>query len=150
MMLGRAEKAGSGADTIISGWKASNRRSPNIKENVRPDRVTLSLSMASFVDEVTMNALSDLLCQDINHIDQKRLCILALALQEGSVSNERLRYSLDMHRYDITQMLRSMCEEGLLVSEGSGRGTFYRLPHIASNVASTIVKKRMSKTIFTN
>ena len=149
MMLGRAEKAGSGADTIISGWEASNRRSPNIKENVRPDRVTLSLSMASFVDEVTINALSDLLCQDIIHIDQKRLRILALALQEGSVSNERLRYSLDMHRYDITQMLRSMCEEGLLVSEGSGRGTFYRLPHIASNVASNVastsVKKRMSK-----
>lgn len=29
---------------------------------------------------------------------------LSLVSQEGNVSNERLRYSLDMHRYDITQM----------------------------------------------
>ena len=138
MMLGRAEKAGSGADTIINGWKKSNRVSPNLREEVRPDKVVLTLSMASFIDEDTKQKLVSLYGKDILNIDHNKLMTLSLASQEGSVSNERLRYSLDMHRYDITQMLRSLCNDGLLVSEGSGRGTYYRLCHVASNVASNV------------
>lgn len=106
--------------------------------------------MASFLDEKTMRALSDLYGHSILNMEHNRLMALSLAYQEGCISNERLRYSLDMHRYDITQMLRSMCNDGLLVSVGTGRGTYYRLPDVASNVASNefyrqvgSVKKRM-------
>ncbi len=156
MMLGRAEKAGSGADTIINGWKESNKVMPSIKESVRPDKVTLTLSMASFIDDDTKQTLVRIFGKKILNIEHNKLMTLSLALQERSVSNERLRYSLNMHRFDITQMLRTMCIDGLLISEGIGRGTYYRIPNIASNVASNVasssyslfdksIKKRMSQ-----
>ena len=53
--------------------------------------------------------------------------ILALALVEEKISNERLRYVLNVHKYDITKLLRNLCHNGLLTSEGLGRGTIYRL-----------------------
>ena len=52
---------------------------------------------------------------------------LALALTEGLVSNERLRYSLNIHKYDITKMLKELCIDGYLVADGIGRGTTYHL-----------------------
>ena len=140
MMLGRAEKAGSGADTIVNGWVKSNRTMPDIRQGVRPDKVTLTLSMASFVDEKAQKQLCQLFGDNVLEIEHNRLAVLYLALLEGRVSNERLRYSLNMHKYDISQMLRSMCDGGLLIPEGFGRGTYYRLPdNVASNVASNIV-----------
>ncbi len=150
MMLGRAEKAGSGADTIVNGWVKSNRTMPDIRQSVRPDKVALTLSMASFVDEKAQKQLCKLFGDNVLGIEHNRLAVLYLALLEGRVSNERLRYSLNMHKYDISQMLRSkydisqmlrsMCDGGLLIPEGFGRGTYYRLPdNVASNVASNIV-----------
>ena len=56
-----------------------------------------------------------------------KLTILALALVEEKISNERLRYVLNVHKYDITKLLRNLCHNGLLTSEGLGRGTIYRL-----------------------
>ncbi|MBR6660058.1 MAG: hypothetical protein IKL19_08320 [Paludibacteraceae bacterium] len=52
---------------------------------------------------------------------------MALALTEGLVSNERLRYSLNIHKYDITKMLKELCIDGYLVADGIGRGTTYHL-----------------------
>ncbi|MBQ2017971.1 MAG: putative DNA binding domain-containing protein, partial [Alistipes sp.] len=39
MLLGSAEKAGSGADKIIQGWKTANYRNPRIEEITQPDKV---------------------------------------------------------------------------------------------------------------
>lgn len=52
---------------------------------------------------------------------------LALALTESLVSNERLRYSLNIHKSDITKMLKELCIDGYLVADGIGRGTTYHL-----------------------
>ena len=43
MRLGAAEKAGSGADKILQGWKEANYRSPHIEETNQPDKVVLTL-----------------------------------------------------------------------------------------------------------
>ena len=52
---------------------------------------------------------------------------MALALTDGLVSNERLRYSLNIHKSDITKMLKELCIDGYLVADGIGRGTTYHL-----------------------
>lgn len=52
---------------------------------------------------------------------------LAFVLSEDVVSNERLRFSLNMHKYDISKMLKDLCAEGFLVSDGIGRGSTYQL-----------------------
>ena len=81
------------------------------------------------------------------------------------MSNERLRFSLNMHKYDISKMLKDLCAEGFLVSDGIGRGTTYQLnkgeiltnnsanvvssssnvESSSSNVESSDCKKRLKK-----
>lgn len=45
MMLGRAEKAGSGVDKIVSGWKYLGWPAPTVAEESRPDYVVLTLQL---------------------------------------------------------------------------------------------------------
>ena len=53
--------------------------------------------------------------------------VLALALTENKVNHERLRYALPLHPSDISHILQKLTKIGLLISEGYGRGTTYRL-----------------------
>ena len=171
MMLGAAEKAGSGVDKILKGWSDANWRVPYIETTLRPDTVNLYLPMLALLDDDIKKGLTRVFGSDIVNVGHNYLTTLSLAYSDGSVTNERLRYVLNMHRADITLLLKEMCAKGLMESEGYGRGTKYHIPisnmesnpvsnpiskagsKIASNVASNVVsnvvskdgKKRMSK-----
>lgn len=127
MMFGKAEKAGSGADKIISGWRDSNLNSPNLEEKNRPDKVILTLPLISILDNGIKEELTSILGKHVLCMEHNKVLTLVIALTEGVVSNERLRYTLNMHKYDITKMLKELCSEGYLVSDGIGRGTTYHL-----------------------
>lgn len=127
MMFGKAEKAGSGADKIISGWRDSNLNSPNLEEKNRPDKVILTLPLISILDNKIKEELTSILGKHVLCMEHNKVLTLVIALTEGVVSNERLRYTLNMHKYDITKMLKELCSEGYLVSDGIGRGTTYHL-----------------------
>ena len=43
MLLGKAEKAGSGVDKILAGWKELGWDTPILSEEVQPDYVVLTL-----------------------------------------------------------------------------------------------------------
>lgn len=45
MRLGRAEKAGSGVDKIVSGWQSLGWPLPTVAEETRPDYVVLPLQL---------------------------------------------------------------------------------------------------------
>lgn len=45
MRLGRSEKAGSGVDKIVSGWRYLGLPTPTVKEETRPDYVVLTLEL---------------------------------------------------------------------------------------------------------
>lgn len=45
MRLGHAEKAGSGVDKIVSGWKSLDLPVPTVAEETRPDYVVLTLEL---------------------------------------------------------------------------------------------------------
>ena len=47
MMLGRAEKAGSGVDKIVSGWKYLGWPLPTVREETRPDYVVLTMQLGT-------------------------------------------------------------------------------------------------------
>ena len=127
-MLGVAEKAGSGTDKIMKGWRETNWRSPNIYEQQEPDKVVLIMPMESFLSEKAKAKLTEKFGVFANSFDHHVLSILALACDEGSVTNMRLRYSLSLHKSEITNILKIMTQKGLLVSEGYGRGMRYILP----------------------
>jgi len=140
MMLGSAEKAGSGVDKILKGWKESNWRSPIIETKCQPDKVELSMSMKSVMDDAIKEKLIHLFGESILNIDHNRLLILNIACADGFVSNETVRFVLNKYKSEITEFLKKMCKEGFLISEGYGRGTKYRLPKLNAKVATSDVK----------
>ena len=125
--LGSAEKAGSGADKIIHGWEKQNWKRPYIEEKSKPNKVVLTMSMESLLDESVMQELTRHLGNQIENLSRQQLMTLALAFSEEEITNERLQCVLDMHRVDITQMLSKMCSMQLLESSGYGRGTKYHI-----------------------
>ena len=132
--LGLAEKAGSGADKIIHGWKEQNWKNPYIEEKSKPNKVVLTMQMESLLDDSVMQNLVKHFGENIEKLPRQLLMTLALAYSEEEITNERLQYVLDMHRTDITQMLSRLCAQKYLESTGYGRGTkyhIYGLPNIA-------------------
>ena len=125
--LGSAEKAGSGADKIIHGWEKQNWKRPYIEEKSKPNKVVLTMSMESLLDESVIQELIRHLGNQIENLSRQQLMTLALAYSEEEITNERLQCVLDMHRVDITQMLSKMCSMQLLESSGYGRGTKYHI-----------------------
>lgn len=125
--LGSAEKAGSGADKIIHGWEKQNWKRPYIEEKSKPNKVVLTMSMESLLDESIMQELTKHFGNHIEKLSRQQLMTLALAFSEEEITNERLQCILDMHRVDITQMLSKMCSMKLLKSTGYGRGTKYHI-----------------------
>ena len=136
MMFGKAEKAGSGADKIISGWKEANWNSPNLEEKNRPDKVILTLPLISILDNKIREELIAIFGERVLQMENNKLTTLVIALTEKVVSNERLKYTLNLHKYDITKMLKELCLEGYLIADGIGRGTIYHL-NIAHNLNSS-------------
>ena len=86
------------------------------------------MPMESFLSEETKGRLTEKFGIIANSFDHNVLTTLALACDEGYVTNTRLRYSLNLHKSAISDMLKLMTQKGLLVSEGYGRGTRYVLP----------------------
>lgn len=58
MLLGIGEKAGSGADIIVKGWKDNKWVLPRIEEKIRPDRVVMTLEPEDN-DEASSNVPSE-------------------------------------------------------------------------------------------
>ena len=140
--LGSAEKAGSGADKIIHGWEKQNWKRPYIVERSRPNKVILTMSMESLLDENVKNGLIRLFGERVEQLPQPQLMTLAMAYSEEEITNERLQYALDIHRADITKMLSEMCAAQLLEASGHGRGTKYhvygvKLASYTGNLASS-------------
>ena len=57
-----------------------------------------------------------------------------VACDEGDVTNERLRYVLNMHKTAISELLKLMVKNDLLEAYGYGRGMRYRLPAKSTNM----------------
>ena len=160
----KAEKAGSGVDKILSGWKDTNWKLPNIEEKNRPDKVVLRMPLISILDDNIKEELVKTFGKQILNIEHNKILTLALALTENVISNERLRVTLNIHKYDITKMLKELCNDGYLISDGIGRGTTYRIKtdtnlassdsnlatsdsNLATNLASSGLKERRKRRL---
>ena len=98
-----------------------------LEEKYRPDKVILTLPLISMLDNPIKDKLVNMFGERVLVLGHDKVLTLAFAVTEGVVSNERLRYTLNMHRSDISKMLKELCTEGYLVSNGRGRGTTYQL-----------------------
>ena len=127
LMIGSAEKAGSGVNKIMAGWEYAHWRSPYLTIESRPDRLVLELPKFSILPEETLQSLRQLFGEDVDSLGKDELTILAACEIEGETSNTRLQYMIDRHRTDITKILQELCKSKYLISENKNRWTTYHL-----------------------
>lgn len=125
MEIGAAEKAGSGADKIYEGWKSSNYSKPFLE--LKDNKVVLELPFVSMLSTEVLDELKKVFGPGITDIDHNKLLVLAACAGEARISNADLQKVLDMHRSDITVLLKEMVGEKLLTATGIGKGTKYAL-----------------------
>jgi len=129
MMIGGAEKAGSGIDRIRKGWESQHWRYPTIRLHMNPDRVDWRLPMVSLIPEDSLKHLQELFGKrTFSTLGKEEVLALVTADTEESVDNLRMRQITGKHASDITPLLQGLVARGLLKQEGQGRWTTYRLP----------------------
>ena len=127
MMLGSADKAGSGGDKILKGWDSIGWIRPYIEERAQPNKVELLMPLESLMDDRILQELQKRFKGKFDRLNKHERMVLALSLTENKVNNERLRDVLPLHPADITHILQQLTKLGMLVSDGYGRGTTYQL-----------------------
>ena len=130
MMIGVAEKAGSGVDKIHQGWVLQHWRPPGIEEHVQPNRVQWNLPMISLIPEDSLCRLHALFGKKFERFNKEEVQALVTADVENSVDNSRMRQITGGHAADMTLMLQNLVANGALIQEGQGRWTRYHLPRL--------------------
>jgi ATP-dependent DNA helicase RecG len=128
MLIGGAEKAGSGVDKMRRGWASQHWRSPMIREQVQPERVSWRLPMVSLIPDESLARLEGLFGKQFKQFSKNEVLALVTADVEGAVDNSRMRQICTIHAADVTRLLQGLVAKGALVQEGQGRWSRYRLP----------------------
>ncbi|MEI6890674.1 MAG: RNA-binding domain-containing protein [Pontiella sp.] len=129
MMIGGAEKAGSGIDRIQKGWESQHWRYPMIRLHMQPDRVYWRLPMVSLLPAESLTCLQKLFGTSVfDRLNENEVQVLVTAEVEGGVDNLRMQQLMRKHSADITKTLQKLVSLQFLVQEGRGRWTRYRLP----------------------
>lgn len=143
LLMGVVEQAGSGVNKIFTGWDEANRTFPYVEETDRPDRTILHLPKLCLLDSMIVEGLESLFGNQIKQLNKNALWALAICYTEQEISNASLQYRINLHRSDITQLLKELCSKELLCSQGNGRGTTYYPNGTSSNYLN--ISKRMKK-----
>lgn len=98
------------------------------------DTYSAFANMESLLSENAKAKLEEKFGFAVNSFEHNVLSVLALASDEEFVTNERLRYSLSLHKSQISELLKLMCQNQLLEPQGYGRGMRYYLPKDKLNV----------------
>ncbi len=130
MMIGGAEKAGSGVDKIRRGWQSQHWRTPAVREQMQPDRVQWMLPMVSLIPDESLARLTEFFGAKFARFSKLEVQALVTADLESAVDNARMRQITGGHAADMTKLLQTLVAKGALMQEGQGRWTRYRLPVI--------------------
>ena len=126
-MIGFGENIGSGFFKILKAWKEQQWAVPILEERFVTNEVVLKLNMISLVPEVYMGKLKEIYGNSLDSLNADEIKILVTAITEDEVTNARMQCVTDLHPNDITEMLKSMVNRGLLIEEGFGRGKKYMI-----------------------
>lgn len=128
LLIGAAEKAGSGIDKIRQGWRSQHWRWPSIQEQVQPSRVRLIMPMVSLMPADTLAELRQRFGAKFGKLSEDEVQAVMTAAVEGQVSNVRMREITNQHSSDLTKMLQKLVQRGFLSQDGQKRWASYRLP----------------------
>ena len=80
MLIGFSEKAGSGVNKIIKGWREANWQKPYVEEFNRPDKVELTLPMISLLPDDAVIKLKELFDGKVESLSQDELTALVTVI----------------------------------------------------------------------
>ena len=128
LMVGLVERAGSGVPRIYSGWTSGHWRPPVLYEKAELDQTLLELRMLDLFPEEVISALRRRFPSSYDGLEVVEKLILATAAVESVVTHARISKIAKEHPHDITLAFRRLVHDGLLESNGKGKGTVYHLP----------------------
>ncbi|NOQ16985.1 MAG: AAA family ATPase [Methyloprofundus sp.] len=128
--IGLGEHAGSGLPKILQGWKSQHWRQPMLREKQEPSEQTLlELHTLSFLPEDVLQKLQIQIGEnEFSQLSENEIVILVTACIESTVDHSRIMSMLEIHPHDLTVLFADLVEKGLILQEGSGRGTIYFFP----------------------
>jgi len=127
-LVGYGDHAGSGLPKIYRNWAGQHWRRPVLYELREPEQTLIELRMSSLVPEQAVAELESQFGMHFRALPENARLALITACAEGMVNHARLREISTDHPADITKMLATLVRDGLLVSDGAGRGMMYQLP----------------------
>jgi len=113
-------------------------------ETVQPDRVRLMLPMVSMLPEETLHDLEVRFGAGFHQLDREEIQALVTALVENEVSNQRLQEISLLHPVELTKLLQGLVKKGMLLPDGVGRGTKYRIAGRVGSKASSLLSGESS------
>ena len=128
LMIGLGERAGSGIPKIYSGWNWSHWRRPALYEVSEPSQTLLELRMLELMPGSIQQQLEQRFGDAYRGLHRLQRLILATAAIEQVVSHRRISEITIEHPHDITLALQELVGNGMLASNGRGRGMVYHLP----------------------
>ncbi len=127
-LVGYGDHAGSGIPKIYTNWAGQHWRSPLLYETLEPEQTLMELRMSSLVPEAAIASLTGRLGDRFSALPETARLALITAQVEGMVSHDRLKQITTDHPADLTKLLGNLVRDGLLASDGAGRGMVYSLP----------------------
>ena len=91
------------------------------------DYTVVRLRTVSLLPETVIEHLRRRFGKNFDELDEHGRLALVTAHIEGFVSNARLQQIIRLHPRDITLLLAGMVQKSMLESDGTGRGTTYRV-----------------------
>ena len=139
MLIGYAEKAGSGIPKIFQSWHSQNWTKPLLYEKREPHPQTLlELRMISLVDEDIIKQIKDIIGEDFNNLNENERNILVTTFIEEEINHKRLNEILDLHPSDSSNILKKLSDDLRYLSKtGTGRGTTYKFNFTKGIINST-------------
>lgn len=124
-LIGLSERAGTGVPQIIAGWSAYPR--PELLLEHQPAQVVLRFSSEEIVPRDSKRKLAERFGALAQTLSLEETQLLVLALNAGEIRHRDACELLAGHRADISALLRSLRNRGLLHSRGHGKGVCYTL-----------------------
>jgi len=125
--IGMGEQAGSGFPKMLRAWIEQHWQFPNVEENTMYETTTLYMPTISLFPQEIQKSLSEQFGDEFIKLNKDERLALILAFVEGEVTNGRLSNVGALHPSDTSRMLKRLVNQGLLITNGIGRGTKYCL-----------------------
>ncbi len=138
-LIGLGEQAGSGIPRVLQNWKVQHYRLPELWEIETPAATLMRLRTVSLLPEDTLVKLLHQFGEAFEQLDEHGRVALVTAEIEGYLTNSRMQQLCDVHPSDITVLLKALVDKGLLMVDGQGRATSYRVAQAAVTELTDVI-----------